>query len=111
MSEDSFNERLDGIAKAWQRQRYSGPAPAFEAPAEEHRLAWWGAFALAVLVAVLLWPGAPEWPESLRPVLRGSSLAAQAPAPTAAPVAFRLPSAPQRQSCFSPTGPCDQPTG
>lgn len=111
MKNDSFEQRLDEAAGAWQRQRYTGPVPEFEPQRGIPRLAWAGALAAALFAAVLLRPDQPDWPEELRPVLRGSPLAVETPRAPAAPVVFRLPDAPGRQTCFSQTEDCDQPAG
>jgi hypothetical protein len=64
------------------------------------------------MVAIfMLWPTSQDWPEELRPVLRGSPFAATAPPQPPAGVAFRLPSAPARQTCFTATDTCEQPAG
>lgn len=111
VAKDRFEQRLDDAARVWRRQRYTGPVPAFEPRRGFPRLAWAGALAAALFAVVLLRPGQPDWPEELRPVLRGSPLAAETPRPPAARVVFRLPDAPGRQTCFSQTENCDQPTG
>lgn len=111
MDKDRFEQRLDDVATRWQQQRYSGPMPSFEPRRQRHPLAWSGALATAAAAIFLLWPGEPDWPDELRPVMRGSPFAATAPAPPQAGMAFRLPSAPARPTCFTATEDCDQPAG
>lgn len=111
MENDKFEQRLDEAARVWQRQRYTGTLPDFEPQRGFPRLAWAGAVAAALLAALLLRPTQPDWPEELRPVLRGSPLAAETPEAPAARIVFRLPDAPGRQSCFSQTEDCGQPAG
>lgn len=111
MTQDRFEQRLDEAARAWQRQRYTGPVPEFEPQRGVPGLAWAGALAAALFAAVLLRPPEPDWPEQLRPVLRGSPLAVDTPRAPAARVVFRLPDPPGRQTCFSRAEDCDQPAG
>ena len=111
MEKDDFEQRLNDATRAWQRQRYTGPVPEFKSQPAFPRLAWASALAAALFAAVLLRPGEPDWPEELRPVLRGSPLAVEAPQAPAARVGFRLPDSPGRQICFSQTEDCGQPAG
>ncbi len=110
MTDDEFDQQLDEMARVWQRQGYRGPAPVANVRATQP-LAWWSAAAAAAVVAVLLWPSTPHWPDTLRPLMRGSPLAATAPAPPAQAAGFRLPAPPTRSSCFSGTDDCDRPAG
>lgn len=112
MDEREFQQRLDEAAAQWRRQRYTGPLPGFSV--RRRRLVpllLTGAIAAAVVVALLPSPASQEWPAELRPVLRGSPLAATAPEPPADGMGFKLPAAPSRSTCFASTEDCDKPAG
>ena len=107
----NFEERLQSAVRQWQSLRYTGKEPAFETQPARNSLVWAGAAVAAGILAIILWPSAPQWPEALRPVLRGSPFHATAPALPTQRVDFRFPGAPTRTSCFSQPDACEQPTG
>lgn len=112
MDESRFERRLDEAASQWRNQRYTGPMPVFSTHRRRTGLfAVAGTVAAAIVALILLRPAAQDWPEELRPVLRGSPLAASAPEPPANRVAFKLPNAPERSTCFALADGCDKPAG
>ena len=116
VTEQPLDDRLDALSEEWRQLGYTGPAliPA-ETAARPAVFTWLAPAAVAAAVLALwLWPGAqpaPEWPENLRPVVRGSPFAIDAPARPPDSVAFRFPRSPVRQSCIAPASACDQPAG
>ncbi len=113
--QDNFDDRLEQVSRQWRHQRYTGPAPVFEPAPQRHIPIWAGALAAAAILIVVIWPSQPEWPDKLRPVVRGSPFQATAPMPPPSNVAFRLPGRPDWGSCFAETPsqikPCDPPAG
>ncbi len=113
--DSSIDERLAAVSDEWRSLRYTGPALDMQPVTDRSplRLLWLAPIA-AALAIVTLWPKVdppPEWPGTLRPIVRDSPFAASAPVSPSASVAFRLPRAPVRHSCISQTDNCDQPAG
>lgn len=115
-SEQHLDARLAAAGEAWRTRRYTGPALPRVAAAAPARPWTWAmpaaaAAALVILVAGSLFEREPAWPDSLRPVVRGSPYDVVRPERGEVTLTVAMPARPVRRSCFADPSACEQPTG
>ncbi|MEM9305547.1 MAG: hypothetical protein AAGE01_25785 [Pseudomonadota bacterium] len=115
-NEQPLDARLAAAGEAWRTRRYTGAALPRSSVAPPIRRWTWalpaaGAAALLVLVAGGLFDRDPVWPDSLRPVVRGSPYDVARPERGDVTLTVAMPTRPVRRSCFADPSACEQPTG